>query len=68
MFTQTLPKLHVTAADCERRGYLADIGRHVRTALCALHGHDFWLHFYRGRRVCLRCANCGYETPGWSAK
>jgi hypothetical protein len=42
--------------------------RRVRIALCALHGHDLLLHFERGRRVCLRCVNCGHETPGWSAR
>ena len=40
----------------------------VRQSLCALHGHDLMLHFEPGRRLCLRCANCGHETPGWQMK
>lgn len=37
----------------------------LREACCALHGHDPLLHF-DASRVCLKCANCGRETPGWT--
>lgn len=40
----------------------------VREMLCALRGHDLMLHFENGRRVYLRCATCGHETPGWETK
>lgn len=40
----------------------------VHQSLCALHGHDLMFHFERGRRLCLRCANCGHTTPGWQTK
>ena len=36
----------------------------ARQATCAIRGHDSLLHFDRGR-LCLRCANCGHESPGW---
>lgn len=36
----------------------------LRHTLCGLRGHDALLHFERNR-VCLRCASCGHETPGW---
>jgi hypothetical protein len=31
---------------------------------CGLRGHDSLLHF-GSNRVNMRCASCGYETPGW---
>jgi len=44
----------------------------VRTAIartgCALRGHDLLLHADHGRRLCLRCVSCGYESPGWILK
>lgn len=36
----------------------------TRQLFCGLHGHDALLHFEQGR-MSLRCASCGYETPGW---
>lgn len=68
MFTDTLPKLHLPAAAPVTVQALKAAARRVRVALCAVHGHDRQLHFERGRRICLRCANCGHETPGWSTR
>jgi hypothetical protein len=68
MFIDTLPKLHLPAASPVTLQTVREAARRVRVALCALHGHDLLLHFERGRRVCLRCANCGHETPGWSTR
>jgi len=68
MFTDTLPKLHLSTAAPATRHTLSEIRRRIGSALCALHGHDLLLHFERGRRVCLRCVNCGHETPGWSTR
>jgi hypothetical protein len=42
----------------------ARMWKRVQHALCSLHGHDTLLH-YDQNRICLRCASCGYETPGW---
>jgi hypothetical protein len=39
----------------------------LRRALCGLHGHDMLLSYEPGR-ICLRCALCSYETPGWVLK
>jgi hypothetical protein len=33
--------------------------------LCALEGHNLLLHF-ESNRLSLRCANCGWDTPGWT--
>jgi hypothetical protein len=40
----------------------------LRAGLCAVHGHDLQLQIERGRRVYLRCTNCGRETPGWRTR
>jgi len=68
MFTDTLPKVQLSAAAPAMQQTVREARRRVRIALCALHGHDLLLHFERGRRVCLRCINCGHETPGWSTR
>ena len=36
----------------------------VRESACAIGGHNYLLHA-AGGRLCLRCAECGHETPGW---
>jgi hypothetical protein len=36
----------------------------LRQTYCGLHGHDTLLRFEH-ERISLRCASCGYETPGW---
>jgi hypothetical protein len=68
MFTDTLPKLHLSAAAPATQQTVREARRRIRIALCALHGHDLLLHFERGRRVYLRCVKCGHETPGWSTR
>ena len=68
MFTDTFSKLHLPAAAPMTLQTVREAARRVRIAFCALHGHDLLLHFERGRRVCLRCVNCGHETPGWSTR
>jgi hypothetical protein len=67
MLTEALPRLREYAAAIDR-GSLRSSGRMhswVRDTLCAMRGHDLMLHFDRGHRICLRCATCGHETPGW---
>jgi len=68
MFSLVLPHLSLRANTAPSWHTLKQSGARVRTALCALHGHELVLHFERGRRVCLRCLKCGYETPGWSTR
>ena len=36
----------------------------LREAYCGMHGHDSLLQFESGR-MCLKCASCGHESPGW---
>jgi hypothetical protein len=36
----------------------------MRQILCGFHGHDYLLKF-EDDRLCMRCASCAYETPGW---
>ena len=70
MFTEALPKLGPSAADIDHRSADWSGRAHswVEETLCALHGHDLMLHVERGHRICLRCATCGHETPGWDTK
>jgi hypothetical protein len=37
----------------------------LQQGICALRGHDLRLRF-ETNRLSLRCANCGWDTPGWS--
>ena len=42
--------------------------RAIRTfgqVMCGWRGHSAMLHFEPGH-LCLRCAWCGHETPGWT--
>jgi hypothetical protein len=36
----------------------------LRVSGCRLHGHELRLHF-EWNRICLKCADCGFETRGW---
>ena len=36
----------------------------MREAACAIGGHDYLMHLSNDG-ICLRCADCGHETPGW---
>jgi hypothetical protein len=67
MLSQTLPRLG-SQAGVSYSGYVTRARSWVHQTFCALHGHDLMIHFERGRRVCLRCAECGHETPGWQTK
>lgn len=37
----------------------------VRQGWCAMRGHDLMLHL-EPCRLSLRCADCGWESPGWT--
>jgi hypothetical protein len=37
----------------------------VRRGLCAMRGHDLFLHF-EPRRLSRRCVECGWESSGWT--
>ena len=37
----------------------------MQQRICALPGHSLLLHF-ETNRLSLRCAACGWDTPGWS--
>lgn len=45
----------------ESRGHILDW---IRQTVCGMHGHDSLLQFEQ-ERMFLKCASCGYETPGW---
>lgn len=66
MFAVTLPKALVHRTGSNRS--LFDLLRRIRSCLretwCALRGHDMLLHTTHDR-ICLRCATCGHQTPGW---
>lgn len=42
--------------------------RRLRVFICGLHGHDTLFHFISETRVCLECANCGWQSPGWDRR
>lgn len=66
MLTKSLPELYPQPP--LRPPHPPPRPHRVREMLCALRGHDLMLHFENGRRVCLRCATCGHETPGWQTR
>jgi hypothetical protein len=69
MFTDTLPPLSVLVTDRPQPGAVARAARLAGEALCAvLHGHELILQVETGRRIRLRCVNCGHQTPGWKIK
>ena len=68
MLTEALPEFRSQAAGVGRLDYVNRACSWVHEAFCGLRGHDLMLHFEHGRRVCLRCATCGHETPGWHTK
>ena len=39
----------------------------LRRLLCAVRGHEDYLHFEKNR-VCLQCVACGHESPGWTVE
>ena len=47
------------------RGLWSRAVGYVQAAVCGLHGHDPMLQFEQGRMY-LRCASCGYQSPGWN--
>ena len=46
------------------RGVWARAVGQVQAAVWGFHGHDPMLQFEQGRMF-LRCASCGYQSPGW---
>lgn len=52
-------------AEAQADGFGGRVFDRVRQMYCGLHGHDSMLQFEQDRMF-LRCASCGYETPGWS--
>jgi hypothetical protein len=39
----------------------------IRRLICAIRGHDDYLHFEKNR-VYLECVACGHESPGWTVE
>jgi hypothetical protein len=37
----------------------------LKRLLCAVRGHEEYLHFEKNR-VYLECVACGHESPGWT--
>jgi hypothetical protein len=66
MFAQVLPKLLPDVHDFDVRvsRAIGSVRAMVRETACTIGGHDYLLHA-ADNRICLRCADCGHETPGW---
>lgn len=58
-----LESVHTAYLDTQQHS--AGILDKLRQLRCGLTGHDELLQFSDGR-LCLRCASCGHETPGWT--
>ncbi len=63
-YPQEIVTQPVTAVETAPGKPFSRIWKQVQSMLCGLHGHDSLLHFDQNR-IYLRCASCGYETPGW---
>jgi hypothetical protein len=61
-----LPKLLTHGQDLDVRltRALGAVRAFALKTACAVGGHDYLFHV-AGARICLRCADCGHETPGW---
>jgi hypothetical protein len=66
VFAYALPKLLSDVHDVTGRLAHALSAGHtwMRESTCAIGGHDYLLHLSNDG-ICLRCADCGHETPGW---
>ena len=66
MSADVLPKLLPDPQDLviQLTAALTVVRAFVRKTACAVGGHDYLLHG-AGNRICLRCADCGHQTPGW---
>ena len=47
------------------RGWTYAVLTQVHRGWCAIRGHELLLRF-EPRRISLSCAECGWESPGWS--
>jgi hypothetical protein len=58
--------LHVPSCGAVRAAeWVKRLGPSLWRMFCSIGGHDLLLHF-EPRRLSLRCANCGWESPGWT--
>jgi hypothetical protein len=63
----TARRMPADAADRADDGLGTRIANRVRQFFCGMHGHDSLLQF-EPDRMSLRCASCGYESPGWALR
>lgn len=61
-FTTTFPALRTRGHSVSEQA--ARVGTWLRQSLCAMQGHDRYLHV-DGSRVTLRCVGCQHDSPGW---
>ena len=61
-FTTTFPSLRTRGHSVSE--HTARVGTWLRQSLCALQGHERYLHV-DGSRVTLRCVGCQHDSPGW---
>lgn len=58
----------LTASDVDRQSsggaFVGRLLARLGQLLCGIRGHDAFLHV-DGKRVTMRCASCGHDTPGW---
>jgi hypothetical protein len=59
------PSIHVAHTLEGLRERAFQVFHRLQQGICALQGHNPLLHF-ETNRLSLRCANCGWHTPGWN--
>jgi hypothetical protein len=65
MVTNYPQQLTATAADRETASdFVARAATRLGQLLCGMRGHETMMHFEE-KRVTMRCAACGHDTPGW---
>jgi len=57
----------VSAAGLSKESQMTSITAPIRRIICGFGGHEL-MRSYSPGRLCLRCAWCAYETPGWIIK
>jgi hypothetical protein len=61
-FTTAFPSLRTRGRSVSEQ--TSRVGTWLRQSLCALQGHERYLHV-DGSRVTLRCVGCQHDSPGW---
>ena len=62
MNSASIPRIDVRELN---EGIVGRVLAWFRQLWCGLRGHDNLMQFEKDR-MCLQCASCGHESPGWA--